>query len=201
VQAGSLRYLARALSKIGIYGGTFDPIHHAHLILAREAMEHLQLERVIFVPARISPHKLNEQPTESDLRLEMLRGALIGEPRFTVDDREIRRPGPSFTVDTIEEFRHEATATLELFYFIGSDNLSRLQSWHRFAELRELVQFVVLERGAAPLGAFEFPVIRRLIDISASDIRKRVASGYSIQYLVPAAVEEIIRRERLYQEP
>ena len=185
--------------KIGIYGGTFDPIHHAHLILARQAMETLQIEEVIFIPAAMSPHKLDEQPTPAAIRLEMLRAAIEGEPRFRVDGRELHRPPPSFTIDTIEELARAEPAA-EIFYFIGSDNLPRLQTWHRIDELRKLVRFIVLERGSAHSGS-ELVTISRLIDISATEIRNRVATEASIRYLVPPAVAEIIRRHQLYKEP
>jgi nicotinate-nucleotide adenylyltransferase len=185
--------------KIGIYGGTFDPIHHAHLILAREAMETLQLEEVIFIPAAISPHKLDERPTPAAIRLEMLRAAIEGERRFRVDERELHRPPPSFTIDTLEEFVG-AQPEAEIFYFIGSDNLPRLHTWHRIDDLQKLVRFVVLERGSTRSGS-ELLTIPRLIDISATEIRNRVATGASIRYLVPPAVAEIIQRHQLYQEP
>ena len=189
----------RSVRKIGIYGGTFDPIHHAHLILAREALETLELNEVIFVPAAMSPHKLDAEPTSAAIRLEMLRAAIDGERQFTADDRELRRPAPSFTIDTIEEFLG-ADPTIEISYLIGSDNLPRLDSWHRIDELRKLVRFVVLERGSTASES-EHLTIRRLVDISATEVRNRVATGGSIRYLVPPAVEEIIRRHQLYTEP
>jgi nicotinate-nucleotide adenylyltransferase len=189
----------RALSKIGIYGGTFDPVHHAHLILAREALEKLALEQVIFVPAAISPHKPDRVPTPSAIRFEMLRAAIDSEPRFCMDDLELHRPPPSYTYDSIVELRRRDPQQ-EMYYFIGSDNVPRLHTWHRFDELRQLVQFVVLHRGMAPVRC-DFPVIARHIDISATEIRNRVATGRSIRYLVPPAVEEIIQRHQLYREP
>ncbi len=185
--------------KLGIYGGTFDPIHNAHLILAREALEQLRLERVIFVPAAISPHKLDQQSAPPALRLEMLRSALEGECCFEVDDLELQRPPPSFTIDTVQELqRREPDA--EVFYLVGSDNLPRLQTWHRFDELQKLVTFVILARDAQPID-MRYTTIRRLLDVSATDIRNRVASERSIRYLVPPSVEEIIRREQLYKDP
>jgi nicotinate-nucleotide adenylyltransferase len=185
--------------KIGLYGGTFDPIHHAHLILAREAMEKLGLEQIIFIPAAISPHKLEQEPTPAPVRVEMLRAAIEGEPRFTLYELELRRPAPSYTFDTVAEFLRQDSER-QIFYLIGSDNLAQLDTWHRIEELRGLVQFVVLNRGASAAHA-EFPVVGRHIDISATEIRNRVASGRSIRYLVPPAVEEIIQRRQLYQEP
>jgi nicotinate-nucleotide adenylyltransferase len=187
------------LRRIGIYGGTFDPVHHAHLILAREAIELLELERLIFVPAALSPHKQDRPPTPSHIRVEMLHAAIAGELRFTIDEVELRRPPPSFTVDTIEDFRR-ANPSDEIFLCIGSDNLPRLHTWHRFEELRKLVRFVVLDRGSAALDG-DYEIVRRPVDISSTEVRNRVATGQPIRYLVPRAVEEIIRREQLYQEP
>ena len=191
-------WLSAGVKKIGIYGGTFDPIHHAHLILARETLEQLELEEVVFVPAAISPHKLEERPSPPEFRLEMLRAALTGEPRFTIDERELERPPPSFTVETMEELAR-ARPGQKLFYLIGSDNLAALPSWHRFHDLAKLVEFVVLDRtGGAAKSSYR--TIRRPIDISSTGIRNRVAQGRSIRYLVPPAVEEIIRRRHLYQD-
>ena len=186
------------VTKLGIYGGTFDPIHHGHLILAREALEQLQLDRVVFVPAAASPHKPDQKSAPPSLRLEMLRAGLEGEPHFEVDDLELHRPPPSFTIDTVEEIsRRERDA--DIFYLVGSDNLPRLHTWHRFAELEKLVRFVILARDAKPIDE-RYTTIRRLIDVSATDIRNRVATGRPIRYLVPASVEEIIRRHQLYKD-
>ena len=187
------------VSKLGIYGGTFDPIHNAHLILAREALEQLELDRLVFVPAAASPHKLAHGSTAPAVRLEMLRAAVEGEPRFEVDDLELRRPPPSFTVDTIEEFLR-LEPRCEVFYLVGSDNLPRLDTWHRFADLQKLVRFVVLARGGQWIDT-PYTTIRRPIDVSATEIRNRVAAGRSIRYLVPLAVEEIIHRHQLYKDP
>jgi nicotinate-nucleotide adenylyltransferase len=190
--------LNQRVKKIGVYGGTFDPIHYAHLILARDAMETLALEKVIFVPAALSPHKMDVEAAPAKLRLEMLRRAIEHESRFTIDDCELHRPPPSFTIDTVEDIQRRMRET-ELFYFIGEDNIAGLTSWHRFNELEKLVQFVVLDRRGFK-SSTTYPVIRRHIDISATEIRKRVADGRSIRYLVPDAVAEIIRREELYKE-
>jgi nicotinate-nucleotide adenylyltransferase len=186
------------LRKIGIYGGTFDPIHHGHLILARDACETLDLAKMIFVPASSSPHKIDKTTAAPQIRLEMVRKAIEDEPRFAADDCEVRRDPPSFTIDTVESIQRRET-NAQLFYCIGEDNASALTSWHRFTELQKMVQFVVLDRRDFQ-SKTDYPVIRRHIDISATEIRKRVAEGRSIRYLVPRAVEEIICREQLYRE-
>ena len=127
-----------SLKKIGIFGGTFDPIHHGHLILARDAIEQLQLDELVFIPAAISPYKLDRTPTPADARVEMLRAAIEGEPQFCLDTLELERPAPSFTVDTVEALRiREPDA--QFVYLIGEDNVARLSTWHRFAELSQKI--------------------------------------------------------------
>jgi nicotinate-nucleotide adenylyltransferase len=168
------------------------------LILARDALEALDLATVIFVPAAASPHKLDEKLTAPDVRLEMLRAAIENEPGFGFDPMELQRAPPSYAVDTIEAFRQREAGT-EMFYLIGEDNVVRLTTWHRFAELSKMVQFVVLERSGVKTE-HPYRTIRRHLDISATNIRNRVASGHSIRYLVPPAVEKIIRDRHLYME-
>jgi nicotinate-nucleotide adenylyltransferase len=186
------------LNNIGIFGGTFDPIHHAHLILARDALEALDLEKVIFVPAAASPHKLDQKLAAPDVRLEMLRAAIENEPGFAFDPMELERPAPSYAVETIEAFR-QREPDAKLFCLIGEDNVDRLTTWHRFAELSQMVQFVVLDRSGVKTE-HPYHAIRRHLDISATNIRNRVATGRSIRYLVPPAVEKIIRDRQLYRE-
>ena len=193
-----MRLTVGGLKKIAIYGGTFDPVHHAHLILAREAIETLGLEKVILVPAAISPLKKAAPVASGAVRLAMLRAAIRGEQEFEVDECELLRPPPSYTIDTVEEIgRREYDATL--YCLIGEDNVEQLPQWHRFTELEKVVRFVVLDRtGKQPTHSYQ--LIHRRIDISATEIRRRVAQNESIRYLVPESVEEIIQREKLYRE-
>jgi nicotinate-nucleotide adenylyltransferase len=187
------------LKKIGIFGGTFDPIHCGHLILARDAMEQLSLDELLLIPAALSPHKATQQPTAADIRVQMIRAAIDGESRFCLDTLELERPAPSYTVDTMEALcAREVEA--QFVYLIGEDNVAKLPTWRRFAELSKMVQFAVLDRTGLKT-AHPYPTVRRHIDISATDIRNRVARGQSIRYLVPPAVEEIIRQRQLYREP
>ena len=186
-----------ALQKIGIYGGTFDPIHYAHLILAREALEQFQLEKVIFVPAATSPGK--DAPIASgELRWEMLLAAIAGEACFEADDFELRRPPPSYTITTIEQLAIKH-GQAQLFFLIGDDNLPQLPTWREFGGLQKMVTFVVLRRAEKPI-AHEYLSVERRIDISATEIRNRVARGAPIRYLVPPIVEEMIRTRRIYRE-
>jgi nicotinate-nucleotide adenylyltransferase len=195
---GGLSVERCGLKKIAIYGGTFDPIHHGHLIVAREALERLGTEQVIFIPARVSPLRKTAPIARDEIRLLMIQAAIENEPGFAVDDCELRRPGPSYTIDTVEQIRQRKGDT-RIFCLIGEDNVDKLVKWRRFADLEKMVRFVVLDRtGQQP--SHIYPLIRRKIDVSATEIRKRVATGRSIQYFVPPAVEEIIRREKLYLE-
>ena len=185
-----------ALRRIGIYGGTFSPIHHGHLILAREAFERLHLDEVRIVPAVLSPHK--SKSLGADCRFEMVEAAIADEPAFVADDIELKRPPPSYSVDTVRELR-ERMPDAKFFWLVGADHVAALPTWKEFHELERLVQFVVLDRGDGG-PRHQYPTVKRKIDISGSDIRKRVAAGESIRYLVPSAVEEIIRTRELYKE-
>lgn len=184
--------------KIGLYGGSFDPIHNGHLILARDAMERLELDRVVFLPARISPHKLNRPPASAEARCELVASAIAGEEGFSMDACEIDREGPSFTIDTVQVYR-ERYPDARLYYFIGDDNLPELESWRDIAQLRELVQFVVLSRAGMPFLS-EFPMITRHVEISSTEIRNRIARGQSVQYMVPSSTCEVIKKLNLYRK-
>ena len=188
----------KSMMKIALFGGTFDPIHHGHLILAREAVEQLKLDRLIFVPNTLSPHKLERVTAPADLRMEMVRAAIEGEPQFAADDLELARTGPSYAIDTVEEMRGRYPGAT-LFYLIGEDNVAKLHTWRRADELQQLARFVVLSRtGHSPNHSF--PVVQRDIDISSTDLRMRVAKGDSIRYLAPQKVLEIIGQHQLYKE-
>jgi nicotinate-nucleotide adenylyltransferase len=183
--------------RIGILGGSFDPVHHGHLILGRAAREELGLDTVLFVPAKLSPHKTHTRPATEEDRLTMVRLALADEPGFAVDDLELRRPPPSYTVDTLRELaaRHRDA---ELFLLIGTDNAGKFDTWYQPDEIARLAQVVVLQRTAdAPTHAW--PVVRRLVDVSSTEIRRRVAEGRSIRYLTPAAVCDYIKERGLYR--
>ena len=192
------RLTVGGLKKIAIYGGTFDPVHHAHLILARQAIETLGLDKVILVPAATSPLKKAAPVASGEVRLAMLRAGIKGEPEFEVNECELLRPPPSFTIDTVEEIRR-SECDASIYCLIGEDNIEHLPRWHRFAELERMVRFVVLDRsGKQPSHSYQ--LIHRRIDISATEIRRRVAENESIRYLVPDSVQEIIHHEQLYRE-
>jgi nicotinate-nucleotide adenylyltransferase len=183
--------------KIAIYGGTFDPIHHGHLILARQAIEELNLDVVTFVPAAESPFKTNHQSAPAEHRLQMVRLATEHEPGFVVDPLEIDRGGTSFSIDTVLAIRKKFPDS-ELFFLLGEDNADHLAEWHRFGELERLVRFVVLSRTNKRLPK-HYPVIRRHFEISSTEIRNRVANHRQITYLVPEVVLRYIQDHNLYQ--
>ncbi|MFY9984901.1 MAG: nicotinate-nucleotide adenylyltransferase [Chthoniobacterales bacterium] len=182
--------------RIGIYGGTFDPVHHGHLILARQALEEFKLDRVIFVPAAESPFKIHNHTVPAADRLAMLSLAIADENCFSVDPVEIERGGISYSIDTIKMFRSRDPKA-ELFFLVGEDNADRFTEWHRFEELKKLVCFVVLSR-SEDFQSPEYPVVQRRIEISSTEIRNRVANQESITYLVPESVKRYIEQHQLY---
>jgi len=185
--------------KIGIYGGTFDPIHNGHLILARDAVEKLGLDELVFIPNASSPHRQHEKPASNGLRYEMILAAIADEPCFKADDMEIKRGGVSYTIDTILALKQRYPDDTELLYLVGQDNVDELHTWHRIDELKRLVHFAVFTRGSRDSAHLLLKLERR-VDISATEIRSRVAKGKSIRYLVPDAVQQIIAENNLYQE-
>ncbi|MEY5011828.1 MAG: hypothetical protein RLZZ253_2967 [Verrucomicrobiota bacterium] len=186
-------------SRLGLFGGSFDPIHNGHLILARDAVEMLELDEIRFVPAALSPHKPGTQPAPAQLRAEMVSAAILGEPRFVLEDREVHLPPPTYSIDTVESVRARFPAA-KIFFLIGEDNLAKLASWRRFEDLSAAVQFVVFGRShSSQSPGHAFPTLERRLDISATEIRQRVARGASIRYLVPEAVERLISQHHLYR--
>ncbi|MBI4581118.1 MAG: nicotinate-nucleotide adenylyltransferase [Planctomycetes bacterium] len=202
-------------SGIALFGGTFDPIHHGHLIAARAVVEQLDYERAVFIPAPNPPHKVGQGLTDAADRLEMARLAVAGEPRFDVSDIEIRRCGLSYTILTVQAYRDTVAPAVPLAWIVGSDSLPELHTWYRVADLVELCRIVTAARpGYEPsdLTALQSrlsdPQIERLrrdilttprIDISSTDVRRRVHQGLSIRYLVPDAVADHIQSRGLYR--
>ncbi len=190
--------------RLGIFGGTFDPPHLGHLVVAQDACAALGLDRVLFVVAAAPPHKHGRAFAPAPLRLEMLSAALADDERFQASDLELRRPGRSYTVDTLRELRAQ-NPEAELFLLIGADQAREFRTWREPDAIARLATVVALSRegdaGALPGDAALRPLPVTRLDISATDIRRRVAQGQPIRYLVPDPVEAIIRRARLYVEP
>jgi nicotinate-nucleotide adenylyltransferase len=190
------------VQRIGLYGGSFDPIHLGHVLVGQAALEELELTRLFYIPAARSPFKSDQQPAPSAERLAMIRLALAGQPHCEVADLEVTRGGTSFTIDTVRAFATRFPQA-ELFYLIGADNVSTLPTWRAASELAALAQFIVIPRpGEAPqplpdsfrghyLQGFPFGV-------SSSQIRARVKAGKPIDHLVTPTVAEFIRNNQLY---
>jgi nicotinate-nucleotide adenylyltransferase len=201
--------------RIGIFGGTFDPVHHGHLILAEQAREQGRLDEVRFVPAPRPPQKDDRSITSFDQRVEMLQLAIAGHTAFRIDSIEKDRPGPSYTVDTLAEL-HQRQPEDEFWLLVGGDSLADLPLWREPARIVSSVGLLVLARpGTALLSAEELRSRLRLadkvplrleviqapvIDISSRDLRRRVAEGHSIRYFLPRAVEVYIQEKHLYRK-
>ncbi len=198
-----------------LYGGTFDPIHHGHLIVARAAAEQLRLETVILIPSARPPHNETPPVTPASHRMAMTRLAIRGESLFEVSDCEMNRQGPSYTLETVREFQKRFGPVVPLYWLIGADTLSDLPNWYKISLLAEECTLVTAARPGFdridwnPLQSVLSPAqIQRMqthildtprIDISATEIRNRVVKGASIQYLVPPAVKTYIEEYSLYR--
>ena len=191
--------------RVGVFGGTFDPPHVGHLLLASDARDALHLDRVVFVPASTQPFKVNTPPVASPRdRLEMVRLAVADDANFTVDDTEIDRKGLSFTVDTLEQLsRKNPGATL--FLLLGEDTLAGIDGWRNPERIRELVTLAVMRRSGSersPVAALTdgvATVSARRVDVSSTEIRERLRAGKSIKGFVPESVEEFIEARGLYR--
>jgi nicotinate-nucleotide adenylyltransferase len=193
--------------RVGVLGGTFDPIHIAHLILAEQAREQLVLDKVLLIPAGDPWRKADREITRAALRLEMVRLAAAGNASFEVDDREVRREGATYTVDTLRELRAELDADDDLFLVLGEDALADLPNWKQPEALAEYATIAVAPREGVevpPTLPFDPAAIERIdmpyLDVSATDLRRRARLGRSLRYLVPEAVREFIEDRGLYLE-
>lgn len=190
------------MERIGLFGGSFDPVHLGHLLVAQAAREELALERLFFIPAAQSPFKPDAQPSPAPDRLRLLRLALAGQTWCEIDEQEIQRGGVSYTIDTAREYARRFPAA-QRFYLIGADHLPQLPQWRAPEELARLVEFVVIPRPGqveTPLPApFRGRWLRGFpLGVSSSQIRTRVKAGMPIAHLVPDRVAEAIRNNGLY---
>ena len=187
--------------RIGILGGTFNPIHIGHLILAEEAREKLKLKKVILVPAFLPPHKADSDIAPVKDRLSMVKLAIKGNKYLSVSDMEIKRGGRSYTIDTIKEL-NKIYSNDELYFIIGSDLFKYLNEWKDLKEINKLVKFIVATRPGYPLE--NIPVYMktidiRAVDISAFEIRQCIKQNRSFRYLVPETVRDYIIKKSLYK--
>jgi nicotinate-nucleotide adenylyltransferase len=194
---------ARFEMKIGIYGGSFDPVHLGHLLVAQAAVEELGLQKLFFVPAARSPFKPEAQPAPDDLRLRLLRLALAGRSQYEIDDEEITRGGTSYSIETLRNFA-KAFPAAELNFLIGADNAAQLSGWREADELARLAVFVAAPRPGGAKAVFPAAFRGRTLKgfpfgVSSSEIRARVKAGLPIDHLVPAAAAEAIRTAQMYR--
>ena len=189
-------------SKLGLFGGSFDPVHLGHLLVAQAACEELGLTRLFFIPAAQSPFKPERKPGPANERLRLLRLALAGKANCEIDDQEIKRGGISYTIDTLRDYARRFPQA-ELFYLVGADNVPQLPQWCEAGELARLAEFVAIPRPGQTTAAFPSPFRGRTFTgfpfgVSSSQIRDRVKAGLPIDHLVPPVVAGAIRNYRLY---
>ncbi len=188
----------RPAMRVGIFGGTFDPVHVGHLAIANAALESVPLDRVVFIPARRAPLKERGPVADAAERFAMVELAVAGEPRFSVSRIELDREGPSYTVDTLERL----AGVDELFLILGGDALAALPRWKDTDRIAQLATLVVAERPGAPErtgNATIVPFDAPRLDISSRELRARAARGRSLRYLVPDAVWRHIEARGLYR--
>jgi len=211
VAAAATTGAAAGIRRLGILGGTFDPIHHGHLVAAEEASYQLALDRVLFVPAGAPPHKPTRPISPANHRLRMVELAIAGKASFTVSRVDIDRPAPSYTVDTLKLLRAEWGPGPRFFFIEGNDSLSDMVNWYRPQRLIEQCELAVVQR---PGSEIDLPALENrlpgltervhwvqipLLQISSTDLRARVRDGRSISYLVPREVEVYIQEHGLYK--
>ncbi|MEX2471573.1 MAG: nicotinate-nucleotide adenylyltransferase [Gemmatimonadota bacterium] len=197
--------------RLGVFGGTFDPPHRGHVRVATDVADRLDLDRMLWVPARVSPFKREETVTDAEIRLEMVRRAAELDPRFEVDARELDRPGPSYTIDTLESLRSEHPDA-EIFLVLGADQFEDFPRWREPERIVRVVRLAVMNRaGASPRSvapevaaavegleqAVVFVPVTD-VDVSSTGVRARVAEGHDPADHVPGAVADVIRARGLY---
>lgn len=189
------------MKKIGLFGGTFNPIHIAHLVLAQSACDQLKLDKVIFIPSNISVHKNNRHIISAEDRLKMVQLATKGNSKFFVSNIEIKRSGLSYSIDTVEYYKKRYPSQTKFYFIIGEDTHCSLHRWKCIDDLLKKVNFVSASRLTK---GNESPKIKvrhismPVMNVSSSDIRQRVKKGTSIQYFVPTKVKEYIQKNNLY---
>lgn len=187
------------MKNIGLFGGTFDPIHMGHLIIAQAVQETLSLDTIVFIPSARPPHKDADIMFSPEIRYTMIEHAVMGNETFTVSDSEMKRSGPSFTIDTIRELKATAGNNSDFLFIVGKDNLYEIDKWKDPKGIVDECRIIAADRPgsedrAVPewlLGKLETVQVP-LIDISSSDIRRRIRAGLSIRYLVPEPVRRFI---------
>ena len=202
--------LTMGKKRVGIFGGTFDPIHMGHLIVAETIMDEFHLDKVVFIPAAVPPHKLDRQISPAKHRYMMTMLATCSNPRFQVSDMEMHRQGPSYSRDTLAQLLEEHGRDTEFYFIVGADSVENLHTWNRIDELLTMCHFIGASRpGCMPdmekIAQRFGPLAEKIhcletpeLEISSTEIRHRVGQKRTIRYIVPETVEQYIYKEKLY---
>ena len=202
--------LTMGKKRVGIFGGTFDPIHMGHLIVAETIMDEFHLDKVVFIPAAVPPHKLDKQISPAKHRYMMTMLATCSNPRFQVSDMEMHRQGPSYSRDTLAQLIEEHGSDTEFYFIVGADSVENLHTWNRIDELLTMCHFIGASRpGCMPdmekIAQRFGPLAEKIhcletpeLEISSTEIRHRVGQKRTIRYIVPETVEQYIYKEKLY---
>jgi nicotinate-nucleotide adenylyltransferase len=190
------------MQRLGLFGGAFNPVHLGHLLVAQAAVEELELDRLVFIPACQSPFKQEIPAAPAEMRLQWLRLALAGQSKYVVDDQEIRRGGVSYTIQTVRDYAKKFPHA-KLFWLIGADNVPTLNKWAEANELAKLAEFAAIPRLGKTSVDFPRPFQGRMLkgyplEISSSEIRARVKAGRSIEAMVPTFVVPAIQNAGVY---
>lgn len=202
--------LTMGKKRVGIFGGTFDPIHMGHLIVAETIMDEFHLDKVVFIPAAVPPHKLDKRISLAKHRYMMTMLATCSNPRFQVSDMEMHRQGPSYSRDTLAQLIEEHGRDTEFYFIVGADSVENLHTWNRIDELLTMCHFIGASRpGCMPdmekIAQRFGPLAEKIhcletpeLEISSTEIRHRVGQKRTIRYIVPETVEQYIYKEKLY---
>ena len=190
--------------RIGLFGGSFNPVHIGHLMVAQAAKEEVRLDRLVFIPAALSPFKVTSDPAPARERLRLLRLALAGKPWCSIDEQELRRGGISYTIDTARDYK-QRFPNAECYYLIGADHVRLLSKWRDATELGQLLEFIVIPRPGEPPTdpppPFRTkPLTGFPVGVSSSEIRRRLQSGLTVEPFLPPTVAEAIQTNHLYEK-
>ncbi|MBF0620085.1 MAG: nicotinate-nucleotide adenylyltransferase [Candidatus Omnitrophica bacterium] len=190
------------MKKIALFGGTFDPVHIGHLLMARTALETMKFDKVIFIPSCVPPHKSGEMLFSVEDRFEMVKLAIMGNPQFEASDFEVKNGGRSYSLETVRYFRGLFPSEDKLYFVVGGDAAKGIENWKGVDEIKTLCSFVTANRPGYSRGDAKkkYPAVTMHgVDISSTEIRKRILAGKSVQYLVPDNVLDYIRKNHLYK--
>lgn len=191
--------------EVGLFGGTFNPIHNAHLEVAQNAINQFGFEKVIFIPSKLPPHKQAKKIPAPEIRYQMVQLAIQPNPKFDISSIELNREGPSYTIDTVKEYKKRVD---DLAFIVGADNLSEIETWKSPHQLLECCPFIVAPRGGVGKDHFQGDIfkgkdIRFLdmaeIELSSTEIRQRYKQGLAVDNLLPQAVKNYIEEQQLYR--